>query len=312
MGMKKTAIAAALVCVLGAGQAAASSYDDLNAGIQLRNQGLWSDAIAEFDKALAAGDLPQGQHFIALLGRGYAHHTLREFGPAIADYSSALEVEPGSMVALSLRAYAYQDTDKLPESASDLDAMIAAHPRLASPYDRRAILNAMLGFTEKSQADFKKILELASSDHSERSFSLGVIAWQAGQLDLAADNFSYVAGSTGNIYGWLWLSLVNIRTGKNVTRTGMPDFDKANWPAPLVGLYTGDTKQDAVFAAVGDGKDVASRNRTCLANFYVGEWLLLHHDAAGAKPLIEKAANSCVISSLEGGQARIDRAVLTP
>ena len=59
--MKKIAIAALLLCAPIS--ALASSYDELNAAIQLRNREEWDKALPFLDKALAAGDLTTNQKF---------------------------------------------------------------------------------------------------------------------------------------------------------------------------------------------------------------------------------------------------------
>ena len=51
---------------------------------------------------------------------------------------------------------------------------------------------------------------------------------------------------------------------------------------------------------------VGDPGQTCEANFYVGEWLLLHHDTAGAAPLIHKAAADCPHNFVEWMPAQID------
>src|ERR1700761_5003460 len=74
-GMKKIALAA-LLLTGWAGTALASSYDDLNAGIQYYNRGEWQAAVGAFDKALAANDLVPDLQFIAHFDRGQSYARL--------------------------------------------------------------------------------------------------------------------------------------------------------------------------------------------------------------------------------------------
>jgi tetratricopeptide (TPR) repeat protein len=311
--MKKTAIAAALACVLGAGQVSASSYDDLNAGIQLRNMGQWSEAVAEFDKALAAGDLLPSQQFVAHLDRGQAQLILKHYDLALADYSACLTLQPADAQALYRRAVVYIDVGKIDEAIADLDILIARRPMTISAYSLRAALNAKQGKPDKSLADSRKILELLPDADSQHDMLTGIDAWQAGRLDIADKNFSRLTSlEPGNLYPWLWLALTRIRLGRDVPKDSLPDFDTKKWPGPIADFFTGNIKQDAVFAAAGDGKDDASQGRISEADLYVGEWLLQHHDRTAARPLIKKAAGECPMGFVEWSPAQTEFAELPP
>jgi len=88
----------------------------------------------------------------------------------------------------------------------------------------------------------------------------------------------------------------------------LPDFDLKNWPGPIVNLFLGNGAQEAVFAAATQGEADAIGGQVCEANFYVGEWLLQHHDLSGAKPLISKAASDCPTNFIERMPAQMDQA----
>lgn len=307
--MKKIAMVAVLISALGMGQASASSYDDLNAGIQFRNLRQWNDEIGAFDKALAAGDLSPDQQYIAHLDRGQAHQLLKQYDLALADYSACLALQPKSAAALFQRAIVYLNGGKLTDAAADLDSLIAVRPMLAPAYNIRAAIDARLGNHARSVADSKMALSLLPDGYGHRNIGTGIVAWQAGRTDVADENFSYAAThDRGNIYAWLWLALTRIRMGKDVPKDDLPEFDRKSWPTPIVLFFTGDMKQDDVFAATGDGGDEAVQGRVCEANFYVGEWLLQHHDTASAQPMLQKAASECPMNFVEWGPAQVELA----
>lgn len=311
--MTKIIMAVALAAVLGTAPAVASSYDDLNGGIQLRNSGQWSDAVSEFDKALATGNLSPDQQFIAHLDRGQAQMVLKQYDRAIADYTACLALQPANAEALDRRAFAYLGAGKLDQAIDDLDSLIAHRPMLISAYSLRAALNARQGKADKSLADSKKIMELLPDADTQHDMLTGIAAWQAGELAVADKNFSRLTSSAGSasLYPWIWLALTRIRQGKDVPKKDVPDFDKTKWPWPIADFFTGNIKQDAVFAAAGDGKDEASRGHICEADLYVGEWLLQHHDQAAARPMIEKAAGECPVNFIEWNPAQTELAGLS-
>jgi lipoprotein NlpI len=308
--MKKIALAA-LLLLGGAGTALASSYDDLNAGIQLYNLRQWKDAIAAFDKALTANDLAPSLQFIAHYDRGRAHLLLAQFDQAIADYSASLTLRPGETQVLLDRAFAYGKTGKLDQAAADLDSAIGARPKLGFLYGMRAVLDVRRGQADKSREDTKTALTLMPQQTSG-SRGIGIANWIAGQLGDAEKNFSDAADKkdTHAIYGWLWYALTEVRLGKTIPRRALPDFDLKNWPGPIVNLFLGNGAQEAVFAAATQGEADAINGQVCEANFYVGEWLLQHHDLAGAKPLISRAASDCPTNFIEWMPAQMDQAEL--
>ena len=93
------------------------------------------------------------------------------------------------------------------------------------------------------------------------------------------------------------------------------DFKKVQLAFEELGVqnveeFYGHRKQDAVFDTLGQGDDAAGQGRVCEANFYVGEWLLQHHDPAAARPLIQKAASDCPLNFVEWGPAQSELAQL--
>lgn len=303
---------AALIVLSAAAPAKATSYDNLNAGIQLYNAGQWNGAIEQFDKALAADDLVPSLRFIAHFDRARSRMRLLQFGLAIEDYSASLALRPGEVQVLTDRSSAYVTTGKLDQAAADLDSAIAARPKLGFLYGMRAALNIRRGQTDKSREDMKTALTLLP-ERSSGSSGIGIVNWIVGQLGDAEKNFSDAADKSDPhaIYGWLWYALTEVRLGKAIPRRSLPDFDLENWPGPIVNFFLGNGVRDAVFAAAAQGEAGAIDGQVCEANFYVGEWLLLHHDLAGAKPLISKAASDCPTNFIEWMPAQMDQAGLS-
>ena len=307
--MKQFALAALIVAALAA-PASGRSYDDLNAGIQLYNLRQWNEAVLALDKALAANDLVPSLQFIAHYDRAWAHLYLRQYDLALQDYSASLTLRPSETQVLIDRAVTYLNMGKLEQAAADIDAVIAAHPQLPRPYALRATIDVKRGQMDKSREDMKALLKLLP-ETTKRGNGLGIINWQIGEIGDAEDNFSYEASHGPNtVYAWLWYTLAEVRLGKTVPRRSLPDFDKTAWPAPIISFFLGDMAQDAVFTAAQQGDIDATKGQICEANFYIGEWLLQHHDEAGAKPLMAKAASDCPTSFIEWSPAQTDLAGL--
>lgn len=301
---------AALMLAASAAAAQGASYDNLNAGIQLRNLGQWNEAIAQLDKAIAANDLAPSLQFIAHFDRGQAHWNLSHHEQAIADFTASLELRPHDAMALSTRARAFFATGKFDQAASDLDNLIAVRPQYFSAYNFRAVLRAKRGRLNESVQDIKTVLAMIPENES-RTLPAGIVAWEAGEIKDAEEKFSWSADrGSGNIYAWLWNVLANLRQHKEIPRGSPPKFDKEKWPAPIVAFYRGEASQESVFAAAAKGDETAVQGQTCEANFYIGEWLLQHQDRVGAAPLIRKAADECPMGFIEWNPAQLELANL--
>ena len=305
--MKKIALAA-LLLTGWAGTALASSYDDLNAGIQYYNRGEWQAAIDAFDKALAANDLVPDLQFIAHFDRGQSYARLGRLDAAIEDYSASLQVRPTEVEVLIDRASAYLSSKKPDLATMDIDRVIAARPTLGRAFGVRATIEIRQGQLDKAREDMKMILKLLPDD-ARRGTVIGIINWEAGEIGNAEDNFSYEADHGPNkTHAWLWYALAETRLGKSVPRRSLPDADLAKWPGPIINFFLGSASRDAVFDAAAQGETQAVAGQVCEANFYVGEWLLRNHDPAGAKPLISTAAGICPGNFIEWMPAQMDRA----
>jgi|GEM_PF-1718045 len=305
--MKKIALAVLLLAGW-AGTALASSYDDLNAGVQYYNQGQWQAAIGAFDKALAANDLGPDLQFISHFDRGQSYAWLGRADAAIEDYSASLQVRPAEVEVLFDRAAAYVNSGKTDLAAMDIDRVIVARPALSRAFAVRAVINITRGQLDKAREDMKAVLKLLPDD-SRRGISIGIINWEAGKIGDAEDNFSYEADHGPNkTYAWLWYALAEARLGKSVPRPALPVTDLTKWPGPVINFFLGSAGREAVFASAAQGDTPAAiAGQVCEANFYVGEWLLRNHDPVGAKPLITKAATICPGSFIEWMPAQLDQ-----
>ena len=76
-------------------------------------------------------------------------------------------------------------------------------------------------------------------------------------------------------------------------------FMKA-WPAPVIRLFTGEIKQDAVLSAAEDADPAVKQAHTCEANFYGGQHALIEGQRDDAVKLFEAAAKDCPHGFLEG------------
>jgi tetratricopeptide (TPR) repeat protein len=268
-----------------------SGYDDLNAGIQLHNSGRWDDAIAAFDKALATKDLNTDQQYIAHLDRARAREAKGDLDGALADFTACVGLRPGDIGALSTRATFYFNTNKPEEARQDIDAILAIDPKNDGAVAFRAQTYEMQGNAGKELQDLQAYQALNPTDKTILA-NLGVANFQLGKSDEAVKLFAR-ASSSHPEYLWLWTAMADLKQGKPVPADSPFSLDHTKWPGPVIDFFQGRSTEDAVNIAAAKGDAKTARGQVCEANFYLGEWRLLHGDRPGAKPLFQKSASNC-------------------
>jgi tetratricopeptide (TPR) repeat protein len=259
-----------LVAAASAGPALGASYDELNLGIQLLNQGAPDQAIPHFDQAIAAGDLIPDLTAVAHLDRAYAYKNLDQPVKAVDDFTAYLSYAPDDLRVRFERSLAYGNAGDAPKAMADIAAVKEKFPK-AAQFD----------------------------------FVIGLLDWQLRQYAEASGSFSRaLASPKDHAYAWLWLQLANVKLGKPVSAEGAASFDRNAWPAPLVSFFQGKVTRDEVFDIAAQAKGADGPGKICEANFYLGEWQVVHDSPSDAKTLIQKAAENCPRTFLERNMGR--------
>ena len=155
--------------------------------------------------------------------RGHAYLNKGEYGPAIADYSEAIRLDPKDASTLETRGIANYNSGNYGAAASDLDQSAQKTPK--------------------------------------------------------------------NAYPALWLYLARSRSGSDNAGEELAinsaTLKQSDWPFPVVELFLGRRTSEATLAAS------EKPDERCEAQFYIGEWHLLHADHSAAREPLQAAANTC-------------------
>jgi lipoprotein NlpI len=78
-----------------------------------------------------------------------------------------------------------------------------------------------------------------------------------------------------------------LQTGATELQSNASALKQSDWPFPVVELFLGRRTATATLAAA------TKPDERCEAQYYIGEWYLLHDDKTCAPPALEAAADTC-------------------
>ena len=137
----------------GGGSEARRHYE---AGVQLRFEGRWTEAIAEFDHSIRLDpELVQ-----AYLYRGFAYYNLGRFQRALPDFDEAIRLDPENHHAYKDRGNVYLYMGAPDLALQDQDRAIRIEPRYANAYAGRAWAHTLIGNDDEAEEDTDRAVEL--------------------------------------------------------------------------------------------------------------------------------------------------------
>ena len=134
-------------------------------GQVLARSGKNAEALAEFDTALALD--PYNTQ--ALYGRGLIYQSKNQHQQAIEDFTAANGLAPQSVEPLLGRATSYLAVDKAKEAAADLDEAVQADPNSAQAWTTRGQAYERLGDKAKATASYGRAVALRPKDDAART-----------------------------------------------------------------------------------------------------------------------------------------------
>lgn len=271
--------AVAAFAVLSAA-ASGAGYDDYVRGMSAYAQGKSTVAIEAFSAALKAGDLAPTYVHLAHIRRGMTYMETGQCRLAQDDLAAAAILQPeNSTIQLDLAA-----------AEVCLGDLAAADKAFAAAQN--------------------------GANARRRHLSYGMALWQFGYFAAAADHFSSAYDQSPDDRGktrivpalLLAISAVRAKTfdpaafaAKTATLT------MTYWPKPILNLFLGKATDEAVYRQAASDDPVEAIQHRCEADFYIGEWNLVHGRPDAARAPISSAAQNCPHSNLEHGLAMIER-----
>jgi lipoprotein NlpI len=341
--MTKTFIRAALFLMAGCwlGTANAELSDDGRSCVE--GNGKPEETIVACSRFVAGEILPEAQLATAYNRRGMAYFRNHEISQAIADFDNAIRLSPQYASAYNNRGIVLQDQGDVIRALEDFDAAIRLNPKYAFALANRGVARLAKGDADAAIEDFDAALALnlprselvltgrgkarmAKGDfdraiadfdaalkvNAKYANALGGRAYARfcqGRFDAAAADFSLERELRPDSEASIGLFLAQARGGhdaKAALAESVKDVDPQQGLPSGVALFLGRITPEQVLQSVSDKDPKTQRDRTCKANFHVGEWYLLNGQTDLARAHLAKATQLCDKSFAEFAAARAE------
>lgn len=247
----------------------------------------------------------------AYYSRGTGYAALGNYDRALPDYNMALQLDPNLANAYYNRALAWSAKGESDRALADYDAAVKLSPRDANAFLGRGAEWIAKGDYRRAVTQYDEALRL-NSESSSAWFGRGRARFYAGDFMMAASDLYRAHDLAPGVYSALWLYLArkhaDIPGERTLAREAGTKGDGA-WPAPVVGLYLGNSSPDAVARAASNPDPARARDLKCEASFYIGQWHVLRGARDAAIPLLKEAESTCPRSFIEreGAAAELTR-----
>jgi lipoprotein NlpI len=240
---------------------------------------------------------------VAFYNRGNAYVQKGDHDQAIADFDEALKLEPKNASIYNNRGNARNDKGESDAAMADFDAAIKTNPRYAAAYFNRGNALAAKGETDRALKDYAAAIR-NNKRNVNAYIARGALLLASGASAKARADMTQAARiAPKNAYAVLWSDIAERRAkqkGRLAAKNGMKGLDMKAWPAPVVRLYAGEIKPDAVLAGADSPSDTVKAAQVCEANFYSGEYALIGGAREDAAKLFQAAVKDCPRGFLEG------------
>jgi lipoprotein NlpI len=226
----------------------------------------WREQIKSCTILIASSFETADNRAIAYVRRGIAYNNLGEIDNAINDYGDAIKTRPNHAEAYYNRGNAYLSKGDNAKAITDFDSAIGLDIKNAAAYRSRGLAFLYSGNSSKALADIEEASKLNPHDP----------------------------------YSAIWADIVAQRAkAPSPLQQALSQLRSQTWPAPVIRMFLGQIKPDAVLGAANDPDTKKKEGEICEAQFYSGEWALRSGDKGEATRLFKLAANACPKDFLE-------------
>ena len=197
-------------------------------------QSPWADCAAKTSDRIIAGctrilaggsKTPVRERVLAYINRGIAYYDRGELDRALADYTSAIRLDPKNAEALSNRADLKLRKGDIESAIEDYSAAIEINPKLAGAFNGRGNALRETGQIDRAISDYEKAIEL-DPDSPFAYNGRGNALRDKGQADRAIEDFNKAIRIDPS-YGTAFIGRANVFSDKGDWVEAIKDYDAA-------------------------------------------------------------------------------------
>ena len=262
-------------------------------------------AMADIDAALALK--PDSPEIRVLQGEIYLGK--RQYQPALDDFETAIRIRPGFAEALAARGDAHRRLRQFDLAIADYDSAIAIKPYSAAFYVGRGRVYLSEGKSDLAMPDLNEAIRRDPKDAAAYK-ARGIAFFGTDAFVAAATDFSKTLSlRPDQPYVAVLLHLARLRS-KSPDQAefagNIAKLDLSKWPAPIVEFYQGKLKPDELRTDAAKGPADEVKPRSCEAEFYIAQDLLIAHKTDDARRGLLTARQTCPDDLTEYQIARME------
>lgn len=241
--------------------------------------------------------------------RGRARLELGDREGAIADFSTALDLNPGSALAHNERGRAHHKAGNNGKAIKEYSAALDLFPSYGAAFRNRGTAHLFQGNLADAQADFDAAIATVNYDPASRILR-GIAHYFRGNYEAAIPDLS-AAMSLGYPYpeAVLWIYLAERKAGRNgkaALISNAEDMADDTWPRPLIDVYLEKMVPEAVLEAAGHERKVTRTRQLTQANFYLGALAQQKGDSPAAREHFQKVLEFGLVDAIEYAGAALE------
>jgi tetratricopeptide (TPR) repeat protein len=157
----------------------------VNRGSAYNNVGQWDMAIADYSTAIKINP----KNILPYINRGVVFYNIKEMDKAITDFSKAIEIDPQYTAAYYNLGNTYKSLGKWENALTDYSKAIECDPENSAVYSNRGIVYYNIREMDKAITDFSKAIEIDPKNSTAYS-NRGIVYYNIKQIDKAITDFS--------------------------------------------------------------------------------------------------------------------------
>jgi len=246
-----------------------------NRGFAYSKKGQYDKAIADYTSAIALD--PQSERLYQ--ARASAYESMKNYDKALGDWNKAVELGSGENSYLN-RARLRRDLGQYDAAIADYGNVIRLDPEKAQGYWYRAAVYYERGAFGDSDKDYRKLIEIFRKEHPKLKLDMLYARLLASSGKLSRDEYDKV--------------LKELRTYVTVYDASSDD---EKWWRSISEYYLGDTTEAQLLDEARKGaKEKTLPHRLCDAYYSIGEKKLMEKDRNGAGEFFKKSIETNVYS----------------